>query len=874
MEIPKQYNPAECESHWYEFWMKNGYFNSVPDHREPYTIVIPPPNVTGVLHMGHMLNNTIQDVLIRRARMMGKNACWVPGTDHASIATEAKVVRKLREQGIRKGDLSRDAFLEHAWEWTNEHGGVILDQLKKLGASCDWDRTRFTLDDGYYKSVINTFVDLHNKGLIYRGARMINWDPAAKTALSDEEVIHKEEQSKLYHVRYLVEGTEDEWLTIATTRPETILGDTAICIHPEDERYRHLHGKKAIVPLIGRVIPIIQDEYVDMEFGTGCLKVTPAHDPNDYVLGEKHGLEVVDIMNEDGTLSGAAQLYIGEDRFAVRKKIAEDLQDAGNLIKVEEYTNKVGYSERTNVVIEPRLSMQWWVNMKSLAEPALKAVEEGEIGFFPEKFVNTYRHWMSNIRDWCISRQLWWGHRIPAYYYGENELVVAASQEEALQLARQKSGNSGLMVSDLKQEEDVLDTWFSSWLWPIAVFDGFESDEEVDYYYPTNDLVTGPDIIFFWVARMIMAGYHYRDERPFNNVYFTGIVRDAQGRKMSKQLGNSPDPIELMEEYGADGVRMGLLLTAPAGNDLPFDPKLCEQGRNFSNKIWNAFRLVKGWEVEQKEQPESAKQAIAWMNARFNATLLEIDESFERFRLSEALMNIYKLMWDDFCSWYLEMVKPPYGEAIDEDTYEATLGFFEGMLKLLHPFMPFISEEIWQRLDVRKDKRDALIVATWPAEGAVKKGLLDRFETAREVVSAIRNARKRSNIPHKQSLELHVKANQEISRDLDPVIAHLCNLSTIVYTDEKIDQALTFLVSGNEYFIPLSNDLVDVEQEIEKLEKELDYTRGFLQSVMKKLSNERFVGSAPEAVVAAERRKQSDAEEKIRMIEEKIGALK
>ncbi len=876
MEIPKQYNPAECESRWYEFWLKNQYFNSVPDSREPYTVVIPPPNVTGVLHMGHMLNNTIQDVLVRRARMMGKNACWVPGTDHASIATEAKVVRKLREQGIRKGDLKRDEFMEHAWSWTNEHGGVILDQLKKLGASCDWSRTRFTLDDGYYNSVINTFIDLHHKGLIYRGARMINWDPSAKTALSDEEVIHREEQSKLYHIRYQVEGEENVWITIATTRPETILGDTAICIHPDDERYVHLHGKRVIVPLIGRSVPVILDEYVDMEFGTGCLKVTPAHDPNDYVLGEKHGLQVVDVMNDDGTMSEAAQLYVGADRFDVRQKIATDLHDAGYLVKQEDYQNKVGYSERTNVVIEPRLSMQWWVSMKAFAEPALKAVEEGEVGFVPEKFANTYRHWMVNIRDWCISRQLWWGHRIPAYYYGQgdNDFVVAKTDEEALQQARQKSNNHTLQMADLKQDEDVLDTWFSSWLWPIAVFDGFESEEEVDYYYPTNDLVTGPDIIFFWVARMIMAGYHYRNERPFNNVYFTGIVRDAQGRKMSKQLGNSPDPIELMNQYGADGVRAGLLLTAPAGNDLPFDPKLCEQGRNFSNKIWNAFRLVKGWEIQKMEQPASAKQAVAWMNARFSEALLEIDASFDRFRLSEALMTTYKLIWDDFCSWYLEMVKPPFGEKMDEDTYESTLGFFEGILKLLHPFMPFISEEIWQRLDERKDKNDALIVASWPAEGEPKKAVLRQFEVASEVISSIRNARKRSSIPYKQKLELFVRANQELSRDFDPVIIHLCNLSKIEYTDQKIDQALTFLVKGNEYFIPLSNELVDVEQEIEKLEKELEYARGFLQSVMRKLSNEKFVGSAPENVVAAERRKQADAEEKIRMIEEKISSLK
>lgn len=876
MEIPKQYDPADCENRWYQFWMENGMFDSKPDTREPYTIVIPPPNVTGVLHMGHMLNNTIQDVLIRRARMLGKNACWVPGTDHASIATEAKVVRKLREEGIKKSDLSRDEFLDHAWDWTHEHGGIILDQLKKLGASCDWKRTRFTLDEGYYKSVINTFIDLYDKGYIYRGARMINWDPAALTALSDEEVIHKEEQSKLYHVRYQVEGESNIWLTIATTRPETILGDSAICINPKDERYAHLRGKRARVPLIGRSIPIIEDDYVDMEFGTGCLKVTPAHDPNDYVLGEKHDLEVIDIMNPDGTLNAQAQRYIGEDRFAVRKKIATDLETEGHLVKVEEYTNKVGYSERTNVVIEPRLSLQWWVSMKDLAGPALDAVENGEIGFFPDKFVNTYRHWMSHIKDWCISRQLWWGQRIPAWYYGEgdDDFVVAIAKEEALEKAREKSGNSGLTTDNLKQDEDVLDTWFSSWLWPIAVFDGFETDEEVDYYYPTAALVTGPDIIFFWVARMIMAGYHYRNERPFDHVYFTGIVRDSQGRKMSKQLGNSPDPLELIENYGADGVRAGLLLTAPAGNDLPFDPKLCEQGRNFSNKIWNAFRLVKGWEPEKKTQPVSAAIAIKWMNARFNEALLEVDHSFERYRLSEALMTTYKLIWDDFCSWYLEIVKPPYGERIDEETQEFTLGFFENLLKLLHPFMPFISEEIWQRLDERKDKRDALIVASWPAEGEVNKRLLKGFERAQEVVSAIRNARKRSNIPQKEALELKVIAGKELSKDFDEVIAHLCNLSSIEYVETKVDSALTFVAAGSEYFIPLNEELVDVEKELEKLQQELDYTMGFLNSVEKKLSNTGFVNSAPEKVVEIERRKQADAEEKIRMIEAKMATFK
>jgi valyl-tRNA synthetase len=767
-------------------------FSLIPDGRKPYTVVIPPPNVTGVLHMGHMLNNTIQDVLVRRARMLGFNACWVPGTDHASIATEAKVVRKLREEGIKKSDLTRDEFMKHAYEWKDKYGGVILDQLKKLGASCDWSRTRFTMDEMYYESVIDTFIDLYEKGYIYRGARIINWDPAALTALSDEEVIYKEVQSKLYHVRYKIEGS-DEWLTIATTRPETILGDTAICINPNDERHRHLHGKRALVPLTGRSVPIIQDEYVDMEFGTGCLKVTPAHDPNDYILGEKHGLEIIDTMNPDGTMSAEAQLYIGEDRFEVRKKIVADLEAAGQIVKVEEYTNKVGYSERTDVVIEPRLSPQWWVSMKDLAKPALAAVENGDIDFFPDKFVNTYRHWMGNIKDWCISRQLWWGHRIPAYYYGEGDtFVVAKTAEEALDKARAASGNPHLQMSDLRQDEDVMDTWFSSWLWPISVFDGFYSDEEVDYYYPTNDLVTGPDIIFFWVARMIMAGYHFRGEKPFRNVYFTGIVRDKLGRKMSKSLGNSPEPLELISEYGADGVRAGLLLTAPAGNDLPFDPKLCEQGRNFSNKIWNAFRLVKSWNPEQKPQPKSAEVAIEWMNTRFNQTLIEIDQSFDRFRLSEALMSTYKLVWDDFCSWYLEMVKPPYGEQIDEDTYEATLGYFENMLKLIHPFMPFISEEIWQHLDERPHKDDALIVATWPARGTIKESLQKEFEVAAEVISAIRTIRKTNNLPNKESLELKVLAHQSLDKEFDAVIQHLCNISGIEYISAKAENAFSF----------------------------------------------------------------------------------
>jgi len=872
-EIASKYDPRTVEDKWYQYWTEHKFFHSVPDERPPYTIVIPPPNVTGVLHMGHMLNNTIQDLLVRRARMKGFNACWVPGTDHASIATEAKVVRKLREEGIRKIDLSREKFLEHAWEWKEKHGGIILEQLKKLGASCDWDRTRFTMDEKYYESVVDSFIDLFNKGLIYRGERMINWDPAAKTALSDEEVIFKEVQSKLYFVKYQVAGSDD-WITIATTRPETILGDTAICIHPKDPRYTHLHGKHALVPLIGREIPVILDEYVEMEFGTGCLKVTPAHDPNDYDLGKKHGLASINMMNADATLSEDALRYIGVERFEARKLIVADLEAAGQLAKIEEHPNKVGFSERTDVVIEPRLSLQWWVKMESLAKPALDAVENGEIQFYPDKFVNTYKHWMSNIKDWCISRQLWWGHRIPAWYYGEGseDFVVAKTRDEAIPMAQKKSGNPALASADLHQDEDVMDTWFSSWLWPISVFDGFYNKEEVDYYYPTSDLVTGPDIIFFWVARMIMAGYEYRNEKPFSNVYFTGIVRDKQGRKMSKSLGNSPDPLDLITEFGADGVRVGLLLTAPAGNDIPFDPKLCETGRNFSNKIWNAFRLIDGWEAEDGPARASAKIALDWMRSKLSSTINEIDESFDRFRLSEALMSTYKLIWDDFCAWYLEMIKPPYGERIDIQTKEATVMIFEDLLRLLHPFMPFLTEEIWQLLRDRKSPEEALVIAAWPASGDNDSNLLEQFNTLTEIVSGIRNIRKDKNIPNKESIRLIAKRKDAAISVFDPVLLHLCNASAIETTHEQVEGAFSFIVGTDEYFVPFAES-IDIEAEKDKLKKELEYQEGFLNSVQKKLSNDRFVNNAPVAVLDAERKKQSDAESRINAIREQLNSL-
>ncbi len=868
MSIPKTYNPLTTEDKWYAHWMEKEYFNSTPDEREAYTIVIPPPNVTGVLHMGHMLNNTLQDVMIRRARMQGYNACWVPGTDHASIATEAKVVQKLASEGIQKNDLTREEFLSHAFEWKDKHGGIILEQLKKLGASCDWDRTKFTMDDDMSESVIKVFVDLHNKGLIYRGVRMVNWDPSAQTALSDEEVIHKEVNSKLYHIAYIIEGS-DEKLTIATTRPETILGDSAICVNPNDERYTHLKGKKAIVPLVNRVIPIIFDEYVDMEFGTGALKITPAHDINDYKLGDEHGLESIDILNDDGTLSEEAELYIGKDRFFVREEIAIDLKAKGYLVKIEEYQNKVGFSERTDAVIEPKLSMQWFCKMEEFSKPALEHVMNDDIQFHPPKFKNTYRHWMENIKDWCVSRQLWWGQQIPAYFYEGNKYVVAESKEEALTLAQKEKPS--VTMADLRQDADVLDTWFSSWLWPISVFDGIRTpdNEEINYYFPTNDLITGPDILFFWVARMVMAGYEYRKELPFKNVYLTGLVRDEQGRKMSKTLGNSPDPIELIKLYGADGVRVGMLLCAPAGNDLPFDEGLCEQGRNFSNKIWNAFRLIKGWEVADVEQPESAKQAIDWFENKISKTINEIDESYSKYRISEALMGTYRLVWDDFCSWYLEMVKPNYGSPIDSVTYVKTIEQLEKILKLLHPFMPFLSEEIWHLID---DRKEDIIVADWPKAETVNEQLLADFENITEVVAGIRTIRKEQNIANKEQLELLVIDNQKSKTNLDAIIAKLGNLTSVHTTNEKPSGAFSFMVKANEYFIPLA-DNIDIAGEIEKLEKELNYTQGFLKSVEGKLSNERFVNNAPEEVVTNERNKMADAKSKISILATKIKEL-
>jgi len=865
MSIPKTYNPLITEDKWYAHWMEKGYFNSTPDEREAYTIVIPPPNVTGVLHMGHMLNNTLQDVMVRRARMMGFNACWVPGTDHASIATEAKVVQKLAKEGIQKNDLTRDEFLAHAFDWKEKHGGIILEQLKKLGASCDWERTKFTMDDDMSESVIKVFVDLHQKGLVYRGVRMVNWDPSAQTALSDEEVIHKEVNSKLYHIAYSIEGSNEK-ITIATTRPETILGDSAICLNPNDERYTHLKGKKAIIPLVDRVIPIIFDEYVDMEFGTGALKITPAHDINDYKLGDKHGLETIDILNDDGTLSEDATLYIGKDRFVVREEIAVDLKAKGYLVKTEEYQNKVGFSERTDAVIEPKLSMQWFFKMESFSKPALEHVMNDDIQFHPAKFKNTYRHWMENIKDWCVSRQLWWGQQIPAYFYEGNKYVVAESKEEALVLAQKEK--SSVTMADLHQDPDVLDTWFSSWLWPISVFDGIRNpdNKEINYYYPTNDIVTAPEILFFWVARMVMAGYEYRKELPFKNVYLTGIVRDKQGRKMSKSLGNSPDPITLIEKYGADGVRVGMLLSSPAGNDLPFDEGLCEQGRNFSNKIWNAFRLIKGWEVAEVEQPKSAKQAIYWFENKLSKIIVEIDESYSKYRISEALMRTYRLVWDDFCSWYLEMVKPNYGSPIDSTTYGKTIEQLEKILKLLHPFMPFLTEEIWHLID---DRKEDIIVADWPLVGTVNEQLLADFENITEVVAGIRTIRKKQNISNKEQLELLVIKNQKTKTNLDAIVAKLGNLSTINTTNEKPNGAFSFMVKSNEYFIPLGEN-IDVAAEIENLQKELEYTKGFLRSVEGKLDNDRFVNNAPEQVVKNEKNKMSDAKAKIEILATKI----
>ena len=876
MNIPAKYDAATVEEKWYKYWMDNNYFHSEPDEREAYTIVIPPPNVTGVLHMGHMLNNTIQDVLVRRKRMQGYNACWVPGTDHASIATEAKVVAKLKEEGIEKADLSREEFINHAWDWTHKHGGLILEQLKKLGASCDWNRTKFTMDDDLNRSVNKIFKDLYKKGLIYKGYRMVNWDPEAKTTLSDEEVIYVEKPGKLYYVNYAIEGS-DEFIQIATTRPETILGDTAICIHPEDDRFSHLKGKKAIVPIAGRSIPIIEDSYVDIEFGTGSLKITPAHDPNDKLIGEKHQLEVIDIFNDDATLNKNGLHYEGKDRFVVRKQIVKELEDKGFLVKTEDYMHKVGTSERTKAVIEPKISEQWFLKMEELVKPAIEAVlNSEEVKLVPHKFVNTYRHWMENIRDWNISRQLYWGHRIPAYYYGTgtNDFVVAESAEEALDLAKVKTGNTEITLSDIRQDNDTLDTWFSSWLWPISVFDGINNpeNEEFKYYYPTNDLVTGPDILFFWVARMIIAGYEFAGEKPFQHVYLTGLVRDQQRRKMSKSLGNSPDPIGLMESYGADGVRAGILMSSAAGNDLLFDESLMLQGRNFANKIWNGFRLVKGWEASaSQEQPESAKIAILWYQAKFQKTLKFIEEQFEQYRLSDALTAIYKMVWDDFSSWYLELVKPDFGQPIDKVTLEATIGFFEDNIKILHPFMPFITEEIWQYFKERNEK-EALIISKYPEQQSFDDHVLEEFEMIKEVISAIRNLRKQKSISFKESLELSLIKKEAINPDHYALIKKMCNVSEVKEIQSKIEQALTFRVGSNEFFIPFAEQ-IDVVAETAKLQEELAYHKGFLASVQKKLSNDRFVKNAPEQVISNEKKKEADALAKIAMVEKSLASL-
>lgn len=877
MELASKYDPQSVESKWYQYWLDNKMFSSKPDGRKPYTVVIPPPNVTGVLHMGHMLNNTIQDILVRRARMDGKNACWVPGTDHASIATEAKVVNKLAQEGISKKDITRDEFLKHAWDWTHEHGGIILKQLRKLGASCDWDRTAFTMDETRSKGVIKVFCDLYKKGLIYRGVRMVNWDPKAQTALSDEEVIYKEEHSKLYYLRYMVVEEPGKYAVVATTRPETIMGDTAMCINPNDPKNQWLRGKHVIVPLVGRQIPVIEDDYVDIEFGTGCLKVTPAHDINDHTLGLKHNLETIDIFNDNGTISEAAGLYVGMDRMDVRVKIEQDLKDAGLMEKVEDYTNKVGFSERTNVPIEPKLSTQWFLKMRHFADIALPPVMNDEIKFYPAKYKNTYRHWLENIKDWCISRQLWWGHRIPAYYFmtseGKRDFVVAETKEEALQMALSK--NATLTVDSLEQDSDCLDTWFSSWLWPISVFDGVEhpDNEEIKYYYPTSDLVTGPDIIFFWVARMIMAGYEYRKTMPFRNVYFTGIVRDKLGRKMSKSLGNSPDPLMLIDKYGADGVRMGMMLSAPAGNDILFDESLCEQGRNFNNKIWNAFRLVKGWQTADTEQPEINAAAVEWFGAKLRQTNAELNDLFQKYRISEALMAVYRLFWDEFSSWYLEMVKPAYGQPIDSATYEATLKFFETLLKMLHPFMPFITEELWQHIYDRKEgesiMRDRLEVAE-PTDADANLSI--GMESARQIVSNIRTVRNQKNIPLKEELELHcIGANNY--RKYACIISKMANLKDIKVVSAKDASAASFMVGTDEFAIPLG-DMIDVSAEIERLEAQLKHLEGFLNGINKKLSNEKFVANAPEAVVAMERKKKNDSEEKIAAIKESLKALK
>ena len=898
MELASKYDPQAVESKWYQYWLDNKLFSSKPDGREPYTIVIPPPNVTGVLHMGHMLNNTIQDILVRRARMEGKNACWVPGTDHASIATEAKVVKRLAEQGIKKHDLSREEFLKHAWDWTHEHGGIILKQLRRLGASCDWDRTAFTMDEKRSKSVIKVFVDLYNKGLIYRGLRMVNWDPKAQTALSNEEVVYKDEQSKLYHLKYYVDGLatldneealkaegniihKDEkgyYAVVATTRPETIMGDTAMCINPKDPKNQWLKGKKVIVPLVNRVIPVIEDRYVDVEFGTGCLKVTPAHDTNDYMLGKTHNLETIDIFNADGTISEQSPLYVGMDRFECRKVITKDLEAAGLMERVEDYNNKVGYSERNpDTVIEPRLSLQWFLKMQHFADIALPPVMDGEMNFYPAKYKTTYKNWLDNIQDWCISRQLWWGHRIPAYFYGEgeNDFVVAETAEEALKLAQQKSGKADMKLEDLKQDEDALDTWFSSWLWPISLFDGINnpSNEEINYYYPTSDLVTGPDIIFFWVARMIMAGEEYMGKFPFKNVYFTGIVRDKLGRKMSKSLGNSPDPIELIEKFGADGVRMGMMLSAPAGNDILFDESLCEQGRNFNNKIWNAFRLVKGWETADIEQPEANKVAVKWFEAKLKEVNAEVNDLFKKYRISEALMAVYRLFWDEFSSWYLEMVKPEYQKPMDKASYDATLRFFETLLKMLHPFMPFITEELWQNIYERKDGESIMSdKLELEAPTADEQALTANFELLKQIIGGVRTIRNQKNISPREALKLQIVGANELEA-YNCVLAKMANLDEIAVVNEKDGTASAFMVGTTEYAVPLG-DKIDVAAEIEKAEAQLKHLEGFLAGINKKLSNEKFVANAPEAVVALERKKKSDSEEKIAALKETIAELK
>lgn len=875
MEKVKNDSPNEMEKKWYDYWMKNDFFSSTPDKREPFTIVIPPPNVTGVLHMGHMLNNTIQDVLIRRARMLGYNACWVPGTDHASIATESKVVNLLREQGINKYDIGREEFLKHAYEWKEKYGGIILEQLKRLGASCDWNRTRFTMEPKLNEAVIQSFIKLYNKGYIYKDWKIVNWDPKAQTTLSNEEVIRKEEQSKLYYVKYAIKDSE-EFITIATTRPETIMGDTAVCVHPKDERYKHLHGKTAIVPMVNREIPIICDDYIDIEFGTGCLKVTPAHDINDYEIGQKHNLEIIDTINDNGTMAEAAQIFVGEDRFVARKKAGERLAEMGILVKTEDITNNVGYSERNpDTVVEPKLSLQWFVKMDEMVKPALENVMNDNIELFPPKFKNVYKHWLENIRDWPISRQLWWGQQIPAYYYNEaNDYVVAETKEQALILAKEKSGNINLTLDDLRQDEDVVDTWFSSWLWPISVFDGFgdEGSKDFDYYYPTNVLVTGWDIIFFWVARMIFAGYEFKNEKPFQHVYFTGMVRDKQRRKMSKSLGNSPDALGLIDTYGADGVRFGMLSCAAAGNDLLFDEALCEQGSKFSTKMNNAFRLVKGWEVDESlDQPESAKVAIEWFESKINESLISINDNLDKYRLSDALMEIYKLIWNDFCSWYLECVKPAYLQPIDAKTLEVTINYFEQLLKVLHPFMPFITEDLWQNMTERKEG-ESIMVLDYPKAGSINKQLLQEFEYTTNVISEIRTFRKSKNIAIKDQIELLVKKNENINESLDSLISKLTNLSNLTYADDKVDGAFSFVVKSNEYFIPLAGN-VDVEAEVEKIKTDLEYVKGSLAIANKKLSNEKFVAGAPEQVVAAEQKKKADAEAKIKVLEEQLASL-